>query len=189
MPPAAIRRILGPLPLFRGLFRWSLAVLFTTASWHVYLLAPIPGLIAIGLSPVVTIFLFFRGLNLVSRTFSYWKTSRSIQKLGMTPTWWDTKAGYLVIDELRGLWVIDGKAGTIPELSRLHGHSDWQGHRLELYAGETEHPTACYGFGSAGELRSVVALFQKAGASPEGCPLPVTYEDRREPEQAGNGGN
>ena len=68
MPSVAIHTILGPLPLLRGLFRWSLAVLFAVGAWHLYLWSPLPGLVAIGITPVLAIFFFFRGLNLVSRT-------------------------------------------------------------------------------------------------------------------------
>ena len=111
MPSVAIHTILGPLPLLRGLFRWSLAVLFAVGAWHLYLWSPLPGLVAIGITPVLAIFFFFRGLNLVSRTLPYWKTRRLIRKLGMHPTWWNTGAGYLLIDERQGSWIINGTAG------------------------------------------------------------------------------
>ena len=129
MPSVAIHTILGPLPLLRGLFRWSLAVLFAVGAWHLYLWSPLPGLVAIGITPVLAIFFFFRGLNLVSRTLPYWKTRRLIRKLGMHPTWWNTGAGYLLIDERQGSWIINGTAGMIVDIKRLHGHSDWQMHR------------------------------------------------------------
>ena len=137
MPPVAIHTILGPLPLLRGLFRWSLAVLFAVGAWHLYLWSPLPGLVAIGITPVLAIFFFFRGLNLVSRTLPYWKTRRLIRKLGMRPTWWNTGAGYLLIDERQGSWIINGTAGMIVDIKRLHGHSDWQMHRLDLYTTHT----------------------------------------------------
>ena len=86
MPSVAIHTIPGPLPLLRGLFRWSLAVLFAVGAWHLYLWSPLPGLVAIGITPVLAIFFFFRGLNLVSRTLPYCKTRRLIRKLGMRPT-------------------------------------------------------------------------------------------------------
>ncbi len=180
MSPSSIRQVLGPLPLLRGLFRWSLAVVFTAGAWHIYLLAPVPGLVAIGLAPVISIFCFFRGLNLVGRTLPYWKTRLHIRKLGMNPTWWDNQAGYFVIDEQQGLWIVNGSVGTIPGLIRLHGHSDWMGHRLELYAKDDACPTACYGFGSEKELKETAERFQKACSSLRDCPLPVTYEDTRE---------
>lgn len=155
MPSVAIHTILGPLPLLRGLFRWSLAVLFAVGAWHLYLWSPLPGLVAIGITPVLAIFFFFRGLNLVSRTLPYWKTRRLIRKLGMHPTWWNTGAGYLLIDERQGSWIINGTAGMIVDIKRLHGHSDWQMHRLDLYTTDTPKPTASYGFGSAeGDPRS-----------------------------------
>ena len=117
MPSVAIHTILGPLPLLRGLFRWSLAVLFAVGAWHLYLWSPLPGLVAIGITPVLAIFFFFRGLNLVSRTLPYWKTRRLIRKLGMRPTWWNTGAGYLLIDERQGSWIINGTAGMIVALT------------------------------------------------------------------------
>ena len=58
MPSVAIHTILGPLPLLRGLFRWSLAVLFAVGAWHLYLWSPLPGLVAIGITPVLAIFFF-----------------------------------------------------------------------------------------------------------------------------------
>ena len=142
MPSVAIHTILGPLPLLRGLFRWSLAVIFAVGAWHLYLWSPLPGLVAIGITPVLAIFFFFRGLNLVSRTLPYWKTRRLVRKLGMHPTWWNTGAGYLLIDERQGLWIINGTAGMIVDIKRLHGHSDWQMHRLDLYTTDAPKPTA-----------------------------------------------
>lgn len=161
MPSVAIHTILGPLPLLRGLFRWSLAVLFAVGAWHLYLWSPLPGLVAIGITPVLAIFFFFRGLNLVSRTLPYWKTRRLIRKLGMHPTWWNTGAGYLLIDERQGSWIINGTAGMIVDIKRLHGHSDWQMHRLDLYTTDTPKPTASYGFGSARRRSAKLRKFSK----------------------------
>ena len=96
MPSVAIHTILRPLPLLRGLFRWSLAVLFAVGAWHLYLWSPLPGLVAIGITPVLAIFFSSVARNLVSRTLPYWKTRRLIRKLGMRPTWWNTGAGYLL---------------------------------------------------------------------------------------------
>ena len=168
--------------LLRGLFRWSLAVLFAVGAWHLYLWSPLPGLVAIGITPVLAIFFFFRGLNLVSRTLPYWKTRRLIRKLGMRPTWWNTGAGYLLIDERQGSWIINGTAGMIVDIKRLHGHSDWQMHRLDLYTTDTPKPTASYGFGSAEEIREAAKIFQKAYAPQEKRDLPVTFADLRKKE-------
>lgn len=125
---------------------------------------------------------FFRGLNLVSRTLPYWKTRRLIRKLGMHPTWWNTGAGYLLIDERQGSWIINGTAGMIVDIKRLHGHSDWQMHRLDLYTTDTPKPTASYGFGSAEEIREAAKIFQKAYAPQEKRDLPVTFADLRKKE-------
>ncbi len=183
MPSASIRDILGPLPLLRGLFRWSLAVVFATGAWHLYLWAPLPGLVAIGITPVLAIFFFFRGLNLVSRTLPYWKTRRLARKLNMLPTWWNTGAGYLLLDEQQGLWLANGTAGKIADIKRLHGHSDWQMHRLEIYTKDSPTPTASYGFGSCEEIGEAAKVFQKLYASHEKGELPVTFKDLREKEK------
>lgn len=182
MPQVAIHTVLGPLPLLRGLFRWSLATLFAVGAWHLYLWSPLPGLVAIGITPVIAIFFFFRGLNLVSRTLPYWKTRRLIHKLGMHPTWWDTNAGYLLIDERQGSWIINGSAGMIVDIKRLHGYSDWQMHRLDLYAADTAEPTASYGFGSAEELHEAAEVFQNAYASRGRGDLSAAFTDLREKE-------
>lgn len=189
MPSVAIRDILGPLPLLRGLFRWSLAVLFAVGAWHLYLWAPLPGLVAIGIAPVLAIFLFFRGLNLVARTLPYWKTRRLIRKLDMFPTWWNTGAGYLLIDEQQGLWLVNGTAGKIVDIKRLHGHSDWQMHRLDLYIADTPKPTTSYGFGSTEEICEAAEVFQNAYASQGKGDLSVTFEDLREKEKKASGTN
>ena len=143
MPSVAIHTILGPLPLLRGLFRWSLAVLFAVGAWHLYLWSPLPGLVAI---------------------------------------WWNTGAGYLLIDERQGSWIINGTAGMIVDIKRLHGHSDWQMHRLDLYTTDTPKPTASYGFGSAEEIREAAKIFQKAYAPQEKRDLPVTFADLQKKE-------
>lgn len=134
------------------------------------------------LHPFSPSFFFFRGLNLVSRTLPYWKTRRLIRKLGMRPTWWNTGAGYLLIDERQGSWIINGTAGMIVDIKRLHGHSDWQMHRLDLYTTDTPKPTASYGFGSAEEIREAAKIFQKAYAPQEKRDLPVTFADLRKKE-------
>ena len=153
-----------------------------SGAWHLYLWSPLPGLVAIGITPVLAIFFFFRGLNLVSRTLPYWKTRRLIRKLGMHPTWWNTGAGYLLIDERQGSWIINGTAGMIVDIKRLHGHSDWQMHRLDLYTTDTPKPTASYGFGSAEEIREAAKIFQNAYAPQEKRDLPVTFADLRKKE-------
>ena len=68
MPSVAIHTILGPLPLLRGLFRWSLAVIFAVGAWHLYLWSPLPGLVAIGITPVLAIFFFLTSSAVPSPT-------------------------------------------------------------------------------------------------------------------------
>lgn len=148
-----------------------------------------PGLVAIGIAPVLAIFLFFRGLNLVGRTLPYWKTRSLVRKLGMLPTWWNTGAGYLLIDERQGLWLVNGTAGKIVDIKRLHGHSDWQMHRLDLYTTDTPKPTASYGFGSVDEIREATEIFQNACAAQGKGDLSVTFEDLREKEKKVSGTN
>ena len=184
MSSFAIGRLLGPPPLFRGLFRWSLAVLFAFGAWHLYLWSPMPGLVAIGVTPVIAIFLFFRGLNLVARTAPYWKTWSLVRRLGLSPTWWDTGAGYLLMDETRGLWIVNGTGGNIVDIRRLHGRSDWQGHRLEIHMNDERKPAAFYGFGSAEDLRDAAERFGRAYAGHTGKTLDMTFEDLRAEEDA-----
>ena len=100
----------------------------------------------------------------------------------MHPTWWNTGAGYLLIDERQGSWIINGTAGMIVDIKRLHGHSDWQMHRLDLYTTDAPKPTASYGFGSAEEIREAAKIFQNAYATQEKGDLPVTFADLREKE-------
>ena len=100
----------------------------------------------------------------------------------MRPTWWNTGAGYLLIDERQGSWIINGTAGMIVDIKRLHGHSDWQMHRLDLYTTDTPKPTASYGFGSAEEIREAAKIFQKAYAPQEKRDLPFTFADLRKKE-------
>ena len=182
MSSTAIGRFLGPPPLLRGLFRWSLAVLFTLGAWHLYLWSPVPGLVAVGVAPVLAIFLFFRGLNLITRTVPYWKTRKLARRLGLSPTWWNTGAGYLLIDETRGLWIANGAGGAVAAIRRLHGHSDWQAHRLDIFTDGERTPSVSYGFGNAGELRDAAERFARTYAERTGTELPVTFEDLREEE-------
>ncbi len=186
MSSLAIGRLLGPPPLFRGLFRWSMGGLFALGAWHLYLWSPMPGLVAIGVTPVVAIFLFFRGLNLVARTVPYWKTRVLVRRLGLSPTWCDTEAGYLLMDETRGLWIVNGTGGDITGIRRLHGHSDWQGHRLEIHTDDKRKPAALYGFGSAEALRDAAERFGNAYAKHTGGTLDMTFEDLRAEEEEKN---
>ena len=68
------------------------------------------------------------------------------------------RAGYLLIDERQGSWIINGTAGMIVDIKRLHGHSDWQMHRLDLYTTDAPKPTASYGFGGAEEIREAAKI-------------------------------
>ena len=124
MSPLSVRRLLGPLPLVRGLLRWGVAILCVLGAWHLYQWYPIAGLVAIGIAPVLSLFLFFRGLNLIVRTLAYWKTRRHLLATRLQPTWEDKGAGYFFVDEQRGLWVINGASGKLTDITRLHAHGD-----------------------------------------------------------------
>lgn len=101
---------------------------------------------------------------------------------GIHPTWWNTGAGYLLIDERQGSWSINGTAGMIVDIKRLHGYSDWQMDRLDLYTTDTPKLTAGYGFDSAEKIREAAKFFQRAYAPQEKRYLPVTFADLRKKE-------
>lgn len=181
MPSAA--PLLGPLPLLRGLLRWCLAALFVIAAWHLYLWYPLPGLVAIGIAPVVVLFLFFRGLNLVSRTLPYWKTRRALKTLRLRPTWSDTGAGYFFVDEQRGLWVVNGVSGRLTDITRLRAHTYGIGHRLDLFTRAEGKAAVSYGFPDAQTLRDAAERFRRACFAHSGKDVPVTYEGGENEEE------
>ena len=176
MSPLSVRRLLGPLPLVRGLLRWGVAILCVLGAWHLYQWYPIAGLVAIGSAPVLSLFLFFRGLNLIVRTLAYWKTRRHLLATRLQPTWEDKGAGYFFVDEQRGLWVINGASGKLTDITRLHAHGDGLGHRLELYA-TSQKPAAFYGFRDDAALREAAERLQRACFAHSGRDVPVTYNE------------
>lgn len=178
MPNSDLRRFLGPPPLFRGLLRWTLAAIFPVLTWQIYLHFPILGLIAVGIAPVVVLFLFFRGLNMFTRTVAYLKTRSLASTLNMRPTWGIAVGGFLLLDEQGGRWIIDGKTGTVSDLSRIHCHSDWLSFRLELYEGKT-CPTVRYGLESTESLMAAAHRFQNTALSLTGHKPELTFRDER----------
>lgn len=177
MPPLSVRRLLGPPPLLRGLLRWGVAVLCVLGAWHLYQWYPLPGLVAIGIAPVLSLFLFFRGLNLIARTLPYWKTRRSLLATRLQPTWEDRGAGYFFVDEQRGLWIINGASGKLTDIARLHAHGDGLGHRLDVYAASDKKPAAFYGFHDDETLRAAAERLQRACFAHSGKEVPLTYNE------------
>lgn len=203
--PHAVSRLLGPPPCMQGFLRWGLAVLASIGAWHLHQWAPIPGLVVIGLTPFLNMFLFFRGLAFMSRTIPYCKTRLCARRLGLAPAWGSATGGYLLVDESAGLWVADGIAGRFDELSVLACRSDGQAYRLEFYtepgavppalrrargliqevAPKTGRsvPVASVGLGSLENLREVAHRLQSAIASRTGETLPLVFRNELEDEQ------
>lgn len=177
MSSLSVHRLLGPLPLLRGLLRWGVAVLCVLGAWHLYRWSPIPGLAAIGIAPVLSLFLFYRGLNLITRSVPYWKTRKRLLELRLQPTWQDTGAGYFFVDEQRGLWIINGVSGRVTDIVRLHAHGDGLGHRLDVYTSSGKKAAAFYGFHDDETLRAAAERFQRAYFAHTGKEVPATYNE------------
>lgn len=175
-------RFLGPSPFLHGLGRWALAGLLSCGAWHLYLVAPLPGLIGVGLAPFANMYLFFRGFNLIQRGVPHWKTRRLAQRLHLTPDWGCAEGGYLLVDERQGVWVANGVTGRLADLAELTCKVEEQAFLLELRE-DGDAPLATVGVGSLQRLESVAARLCHASASHGGAAR-VLHEKRTEPPDA-----
>ncbi len=159
-----------PSPFFRGLWRWVLAVLFSFGAWQIYVLAPLPGLIGVGLAPFVNMYLFFRGLGFMQRGILHWRTVRTARRLQLEPGWGASSGGYLLVDDKKGLWVGNGRAGRLSELGSLCCRVEERAFLLELRKDEDSAPLVSVGVEDEAELELVCARLAESarghGAAP-----------------------
>lgn len=148
---------LGPSPFLQGLGRWALAVLLTCSAWQIYVLAPLPGLIGVGLAPFVNMYLFFRGLSFMQRGILHWQTARTARRLRLEPNWGCSTGGYLLVDDGKGIWVGNGRAGRLSELASLCCRTEERAFLLELRKDEDPAPLVSVGVKDEAELELVSA--------------------------------
>lgn len=147
--------LLGPAPCWKGFLRWGLCIPVTAGSWYLYTLYPLGGLVAIGLTPFVCLFLFFHGLAQVSRTIPYLRTLLRARRMGMVPVWGSASGGFLLCDPDAGLWASDKAGGSLQAITRLHLHTDGEVHRLEIFMDSNEDPSAVVGMGNPAQLETI----------------------------------
>lgn len=154
-------RQLGPAPCWKGLFRWVLCWPIAIGAWHLYLNYPVGGLLAVGLTPFVCLFLFFRGARQIGRTLPYAKTILRAKRLGMNPSWGCSRGGFLLVDPQAGLWASDRAGGSLGDIIRLLRHEDIDSYRLEIFTKKMddeptesaeEEPFAVIGMGGTAHL-------------------------------------
>ena len=146
--------LLGPSPCWTGLLFWAASALFACCAWWIYTLFPFWGLIVIGLTPFVCLFLFFRGLGRFSRAFNHLLTVLRARRLGLHPDWGSTCGGFLLIDETRGFWVANGKSGSLDEISRIRCHDDGHTYLLEAFVPDQDNPVFSLGVDGKSSLQT-----------------------------------
>lgn len=159
-----LTRLIGPSPLARGLARWALGGVLSFAAWQFHRVAPMPGLVAVGLAPFANMYLFFRGLSLMHRGILHWKTCRAARRLGLAPDWGTSGGGYLLVDESRGVWVANGASGRLDALADVICRVRDQAFLLDLHEDKDAAPVASVGMGDAQELEAVAARLIRVAA-------------------------
>lgn len=159
-----LTKLIGPSPLVQGLARWLLGGALCFAAWQIHRVAPLPGLIAVGLAPFVNMYLFFRGLSLMHRGILHWKTSRAATRLHLAPDWGSCGGGYLLVDESRGVWVANGASGTLDALADVTCRVRDQAFLLDLHEDKDAAPVVSVGMGDAQEMEAVAARLVRAVA-------------------------
>lgn len=150
-----VRALMGRPPFWAALGYWVLGVALAVGAWHGYLLYPRAGLVLIGLAPFANLYFFFRGLNLLARCPAYIRTTSAARRLGLAPTWGCCAGGFLLVDELQGLWVGNGIGGRFDELARLVCWTDGHAHYVELWTDQGTRPRVRVGVGSEAELAAI----------------------------------
>lgn len=163
-----LTRLIGPSPLAQGLARWVLGGVLSFAAWQIHTVAPLPGVIAVGLAPFANIYLFFRGLSLMHRGILHWKTCRAARRLHLAPDWGSCGGGYLLVDERRGVWVANGVSGALDALADVTCRVRDQAFLLNLHEDKTAAPVVSVGMGDAQELAAVAARLARAAAECRG---------------------
>ena len=162
-PQHAIR-LLGPSPFVQGVARWPLAGVLSFAAWQFHRVAPLAGLVGVGLAPFANMYLFFRGLSLMHRGILHWKTCRAARRLGLAPGWGSSGGGYLLVDEDRGMWVANGVSGTLDTLADVTCRVRDQAFVLELREAKDAAPVVGVGMNDAAELEAVAARLVRSAA-------------------------
>lgn len=155
------RTLLGPAPCWKGFFRWGLCIPITAGSWYLYKSYPMGGLVAIGLTPFLCLFLFFYGLAQISRTIPYARTVIRAHRMGMSPVWGSSSGGFLLSDPHTGLWASDKAGGELQSITRIHLHSDGDAHQLKIFMTDDETPAAIIGVGSPALLEATAKRLQQ----------------------------
>lgn len=133
-------KILGSCPALQSIGGWILAGILTFVFWQIYILDNVFGLIGIGLSQFFNLYLFFRGIYILPRTIPWWKSKKRASQLNLDPDYGYTSTDFMLIDESRGIWVINGKSGNLAELSLLKTRTDDQTLFLDIYTQDFEAP-------------------------------------------------
>lgn len=157
-------QLLGPSPFMQGVARWALAGALCFAAWQFYRVAPLAGLVGVGLAPFANMYLFFRGLSLMHRGILRWKTCRMAERLGLEPDWGSSGGGYLLVDESRGVWVANGVSGTLEAIADVTCRVRDQAFLLELREEKDAPPLIGVGMNDAAELEAVAARLLRSAA-------------------------
>jgi len=156
---------LGSPPLKKWILCWFFAVLIPTGAWYLSQAVVIPGIIAVGISPFVALFLFFNGLNAAARSKLFLLTAMKAKKLGIVPTWGSGSAGYILVDDTQHLWAANGEGGELKLIEELQIDSTSLAHTISIL--RANKINLIIGFDSPQELEEMherfIASLKKIG--------------------------
>lgn len=148
---------LGSPPIQKWFLCWFFAVIIPTGAWHLSQAFVIPGIIAVGLSPFVALFLFFYGLSAAARAKLYLLTAMKAKKLGIIPTWGSGSAGYILVDDTQHLWAANGEGGELKSINELQTDNTTLAHTISIL--RTNKRNLIIGFDSPQELEEMYERF------------------------------
>lgn len=174
--------VLGPSPAWKGVVWWAAGIGYCVAVWHVQQSYPLLGLGLMGLAPFVNLFCFFRGLTAFRRGWLRWRTHRKAGAMDLETVWGSGLAGFLLVDDVRGICIANGRAIHFADVEALECRATHMAYRLFLYEkGQDRLRTRPFDVGFADEAALLAAARRLLnGMERLGLPLPEAH--MRDPE-------
>lgn len=142
MPHAArvnLARQLGPSPMPAALAYWATGLGFCFAAWKIDQHDHVIGSIMLGLSTFVNLFCFMQGVNRMRRALARSLTLYRAAFLNLNPEHVCHEAGFIVMDNQRGILVCNGRVARYADITRVVCASTWLANKIELH-GRTRFP-------------------------------------------------
>lgn len=173
------RLLLGPSPFWKGLGAWVFGLGYCVGAWHVNKAAPLLGLALLGLAPFLNFYCFFRGLASLRRAWMRHSTLREALHLHLAPQWGSGAAGFFLVDDHKGVCVVNGRPLHFDAMDSLVAKSTHMAHTLEIRTSTAEknHRPCILGFHDAAALRAGTERLHACIRAFTGKDVPLEWKD------------